>query len=412
MAFFIGNMIGVLLLGPFSDWFGRKTAYLTTVSLWMVFGISGYFATNRYVWLVIRFFCGAMSLSFNTAKSAYCFELTSGKWKSRVAHYFGELPWQLGHLTLGLLVYIIPNMQTLELFIGLSALIFMPLWFILPESPRWLISKGKLKEGQHVLLTACKWNKKPMDRVEKEIETFESGQKSEETERSGGMMHDLFKTPGVRRNSIVIIFCWLAFSMGYFGLIYNTPSFDANIYLVFVVPALMGIPVSLIQPYFDNKFGRKNMMTLPLVTAGILLLITTGIPKGDPIGNWSVIILAWFGTGCCGMAFGMGYIFTLELYPTLYRTTALGMASAGARIGSLLSPLIAMLSVIHPVLPLGVYGAVVFAAGISSILLWPETLNMHFTETLEECEELASTPNTWLKCSNIKKNKITPQNEP
>ena len=412
MAFFIGNMIGVLLLGPFSDWFGRKTAYLTTVSLWMVFGISGYFATNRYVWLVIRFFCGAMSLSFNTAKCAYCFELTSGKWKSRVAHYFGELPWQLGHLTLGLLVYIIPNMQTLELFIGLSALIFMPLWFILPESPRWLISKGKLKEGQHVLLTACKWNKKPMDRVEKEIETFESGQKSEETERSGGMMHDLFKTPGVRRNSIVIIFCWLAFSMGYFGLIYNTPSFDANIYLVFVVPALMGIPVSLIQPYFDNKFGRKNMMTLPLVTAGILLLITTGIPKGDPIGNWSVIVLAWLGTGCCGMAFGMGYIFTLELYPTLYRTTALGMASAGARIGSLLSPLIAMLSVIHPVLPLGVYGAVVFAAGISSILLWPETLNMHFTETLEECEELASTPNTWLKCSNIKKNKITPQNEP
>ena len=35
MAFFVGNMIGVLLLGPFSDWFGRKTAYMTTLSLWM-----------------------------------------------------------------------------------------------------------------------------------------------------------------------------------------------------------------------------------------------------------------------------------------------------------------------------------------------------------------------------------------
>ena len=38
-----------------------------------------------------------------------------------------------------------------------------------------------------------------------------------------------------------------------------------------------------------------------------------------------------------------------------------------------------MLSVVHPVLPLGVYGAVVLAAGVSSILLWPETLNMNFT---------------------------------
>ena len=97
------------------------------------------------------------------------------------------------------------------------------------------------------------------------------------------------------------------------------------------------------------------------------------------IGNWAVIILAWLGTCFCGMAFGMGYIFTLELFPTLYRTTALGMASAAARVGSLSSPLIAMLSVVHPVLPLGVYGAIVLAAGVSSILLWPETLNMNFT---------------------------------
>ena len=122
------------------------------------------------------------------------------------------------------------------------------------------------------------------------------------------------------------------------------------------------------------------------------------------IGNWAVIILAWLGTCFCGMAFGMGYIFTLELFPTLYRTTALGMASAAARVGSLSSPLIAMLSVVHPVLPLGVYGAIVLAAGVSSILLWPETLNMNFTETLEESETLASSPNTWLKCAS--KNKI------
>ena len=411
MTFFVGNMVGVLFLGSFSDWFGRKTAYMTTLTLWMIFGISGYFATNEYVWLVIRFFCGAMSLSFNTAKSVYCLELTSGKWRSRVAHWFGELPWQMGHLTLGFLVYIIPNMQYLELFIGLSAIIFMPLWYFLPESPRWLASKGKLDEAKKVLVTACKYNKKPIDKVEKEIQRIAIAQKDKEKEKNG-MMHDLFKTPGVRRNSIVIIFCWLAFSMGYFGLVYNTPSFDANIYLVFVVPAFIGLPVSVLQPYFDNKFGRKKMITAPLVTAGVLLLITTGIPRENAFGNWSIIVLAWVGTCCCGVAFGMGYIFTLELYPNLYRTTALGMASAGARVGSLLSPLIAMLSVVHSVLPLGVYGAIVLAAGISSVWLWPETLHTQFTETLEECEELASTPNPWLICGSSRSRKVKPHDEP
>ena len=129
------------------------------------------------------------------------------------------------------------------------------------------------------------------------------------------MIQDLFKSPGIRRNSIVMMFCWLAISIGHFGLIYNAPSFKANIDLVLIFPALMGIPVSIFQPYFDNRVGRKSMMTIPLVTAGILTIITTGIPKGDPIGNWSVIILASVSACCCGMGFGIGHIFTLELYP-------------------------------------------------------------------------------------------------
>ena len=408
MAFFGGEFIGGLLVGPFSDFFGRKTAYLTTLTLCMVFGVSGYFATNRYSWLVTRFLCGIMSLSFNTAKHAYCLELTSGKWKSRVAHYFGILPVHLGHLTLGYLVYMIPNMQYLEFIIGIAPLIFMPLWFVLPESPRWLISKGKLKKGNQVLLSARKWNKKPVDRVTEQVENFNLNQNNKETEWKGGIIQDLFKSPGIRRNSIVMMFCWLAFSIGYIGLLYNTPSsFDANIDLVLIFPALMGIPVSIFQPYFDNRFGRKSMMTIPLVTAGILILITTWIPQGDSIGNWSVIILASVSACCSGMGYGIGYIFTLELYPTLYRTTALGMASAAARVGSVLSTLIAMLSVIHHSLPLGIYGIIIFAAGISSILLWPETLNMNFPETLEECEELASTQNSWLKFSKITNKKTS-----
>lgn len=41
-------------------------------------------------------------------------------------------------------------------------------------------------------------------------------------------------------------------------------------------------------------------------------------------------------------------------------------ASAFARVGSLLSPFIAMLDVVNPVLPLVVYGVITFASGVSS----------------------------------------------
>ena len=78
-----------------------------------------------------------------------------------------------------------------------------------------------------------------------------------------------------------------------------------------------------------------------------------------------VIVLAWIGTVLCETAFGDGYTYTKELFPTSLRTTALGMGSAGARVGSLSSPFIAMLDTYSPTLPLVTYGIIVLLSGIA-----------------------------------------------
>ena len=91
---------------------------------------------------------------------------------------------------------------------------------------------------------------------------------------------DLMIYPAVRRNTICIWFCWFACFMGYFGLIYNTPAFDWNIYLVFVLPAILGLPQSLLMPFIENKIGRKLVVTLSLLIAGIMLMLTAIVPKG------------------------------------------------------------------------------------------------------------------------------------
>ena len=88
------------------------------------------------------------------------------------------------------------------------------------------------------------------------------------------------KLPATRRNALCMTLCWFAFSMGYFGLVYNTPAFDWNIYLVFVFPTFFMIPVSLSQPFMENRLGRKPVMTSTMVLAGLCLLLTSGVPKG------------------------------------------------------------------------------------------------------------------------------------
>ena len=313
-------------------------------------------------------------------------ELTSGSWRAKSQHWFHSLTWITGHLSLGLLVYLIPNMRNLELFIGLSALPFMVLWYLLPESPRWLLSKGRYDEAIEVIKVACKWNKMPMENIENF--TFPKSKV-----QGRGSIKDLMAYPAIRRNSICIWFCWFACVMGYYGLIYNTPAFDWNIYLVFIFPAILGLPQALLMPLIENKLGRKPVLTLSLFMSGSLLLLTTLVPKGMP-----VIILAWTSTVSCTFAFLVLYTYTKELFPTVLRTTGLGTASAAAQLGSAASPIVAMLDQINPVLPLIIYGVIVLTAAIFSLWLWPETNKKQMTETLEEAEEVAKAENPWVKC--------------
>ncbi len=42
------------------------------------------------------------------------------------------------------------------------------------------------------------------------------------------------------------------------------------------------------------------------------------------------------------------------------------------------------------------YGLMLFSAGIGSVWIWPETKEVHLIYTLEECERLATTENTWV----------------
>jgi OCT family organic cation transporter-like MFS transporter 4/5 len=285
-------------------------------------------------------------------------------------------------------------MKKLELILALGIIPYLSYTVILPESPRWLISKGRIPEAKKILAKALKMNKLPLSRLDKldKIKAFEK----ETSEKV--FFTDIFKYPGVRRNMICLAFCWFTFTMGYYGLIFNTPSFGWNLYITFCMPAFFTFPILAVQPFLENKLGRKPTMTSLMLFSGVLLLCTVAIPDGKFAHNWPIMVFAWIGTVSCSTAFGVGSVFTKDLFPTTHRTMALSMASASARIGSISSPFVAMLSVYNPIFGLTVYGCFLLVGGIISIWIWPDTKNTKVPDTLEESEKLASSKNTWLFC--------------
>lgn len=276
-------------------------------------------------------------------------------------------------------------MKTFELVMALAIVPFLALYFVIPESPRWLISKHRIDEAKAVLEKALKVNKMPLSL----LHHLDKVERKEEKSEKNVFVTDLLHFPGIRRNLICMALCWFCIAMANYGLIYNTPSFDWNVYITFVMPAFFSFPVLIVQPFIENKIGRKWLYTFLMAISGILLLCTLAIPKGMFPHNWPIMTFAWIGTISCNFALALGYVYGKELFPTTHRTLAVSTASACARLGGIASPYVALLEVYDPILVLALYGLFLIAGAGLSVFIWPDTNSRNIPGTLEECEEMS-----------------------
>ena len=69
--FFLGNMVGVFFLGFLADWYGRKRTLVIFSVLSAGVNAGVYFAPNKYIWLALRFLCGACLLGVATAQNIW-----------------------------------------------------------------------------------------------------------------------------------------------------------------------------------------------------------------------------------------------------------------------------------------------------------------------------------------------------
>ena len=73
-----------------------------------------------------------------------------------------------------------------------------------------------------------------------------------------------------------------------------------------------------------------------------------------------------------------------ELFPTSTRTACVGGCSTSGRIGGIVSPFIASLSLYVSWLPLVIFGTFAFISGTLVYLFLPETLGQALPETISE----------------------------
>ncbi|KAG7224926.1 hypothetical protein INR49_014842 [Caranx melampygus] len=367
-----GLLVGALVLGQMADRFGRRFVVLLSHLLLLLFGVGAAFSPNIYVYMVLRFMAGISSSGI--VANAF---VIGGEWSDSskfalctiICHSF----FPLGLMMVSGIAFLVRNWRVLQLVL-FSPLVLVVgiLYWILPESARWLITQGKKKEAIKEIRRAAKVNgrKVPEDLLDKlEVES---------TSKRGSML-DIFRISYLRKRAIIMSLVWFGTSLMYYGLTLNVGNFGLDIYLTQFIFGAVEIPARVgILPLLQ-RFGRRLCQAGVLFFGGAACLGILAIPTELPV---VVTVIAVLGKFAATASFSTVYVYTAELYPTVLRQNGVGLNSMCARVAGILAPLIRLLGVYHHTIPMLLYGIIPIVAGGFCLLL-PETCNVELQDHAE-----------------------------
>jgi putative MFS transporter len=380
---YLGQVFGGLTSGWLADKYGRVPVMVGNIILFSLMSFACVLAQDYWTLFAMRFVQGIGLGGEVPIANTYVSEFAKSKGRGRFV-LMQQMMFPVGLTTAGLVGYfVVPSWGWQSAFIlgGLPVLLALPMIRVLPESPRWLASRGRDAEA---------------DRVLTQIETLVSANGTvpmppipagvPPAVAAVGRFRDLFAGIYLKRTLSLWVLWFCAYGITYamtgwmpsiMRTIYHQPVSQSNLY-GFILN-IVGLCVLLTAVFTIDRIGRKLAFAGGFFLAAVPLLIAAFAPTLSALG---LAVLATLAFGAMGMIPGSLGMYTAENYPNHLRAIGNGATSVSQRLSSVISPF--LVGLILPVYGVGgVYGMfAVFAivGGITCALFSMETAG----KTLEE----------------------------
>ncbi|XP_022126181.2 organic cation transporter protein [Pieris rapae] len=377
-----GMFVAMLFTGILSDRFGRKAAVGLAATASCLFGILRAFSPNYAMYMAMHFFEAAFGGGLYPSAYVLAVELVGLKQRVIVSAMC-NMAFVVGVVLLALLAWFVNNWRTYILILYSPAIIVGLYVWLMNESARWLLSKGRKEDAIQTLKRAAKLNN--MDPNKLDLDALSDPLlKSDVTPDKKSQFSKAIRSSIIWKRLVVCSFLWLTCSLVYYGLSINSVSLSDNKYISFMLVTVVEIPAYIIVVIVLDKYGRKKTMVVNYMTCAVTSLLFAFLPKG----NWYSIVLYLIGKWSVTLTYSSVYIYVSEVFPTNMRQMLLSICSTSGRIGSLIAPLTPLLSHYHKSMPTVIFGGMCIICTMLVFLL-PETRNIRLPDTIEEAEELS-----------------------
>nr|KAG5711002.1 hypothetical protein BaRGS_013736 [Batillaria attramentaria] len=378
-----GLLGGSLILGALSDIIGRKKVMMIGLLGQFAVTIATAFVSSYEAFVALRFLATFFGMGFFLAAFVAGMELV-GPEQRTIAGIVIELFWATGLFIILLLAYLLRDWHHLQLAVSLFNVLFIPYFWLLPESPRWLVARGRIEEASAIVRHAARVNKADVSEKVLSLQDIQDDGPQQK-------FWHLFTSPVLILRCLIIFFNWCVVSMVYYGLGLNVGSLSGNLFLNFLYANIAETLSYVFCLLLLNRTGRRVLHCFTMLLGGVACVaIIFPVLYGDSSHDWITITLSMIGKFGASAAFAIIYVFSAELFPTMVRNSSMGASSVCARVGGIVSPYVATLNIyvggnFGIALPSMLFGGLSILAGVASLWL-PETKGRKLPESIEDAK--------------------------
>src|SRR5579862_5186239 len=354
-AFYVaGAVTGALGFGYLTDRWGRKRLFMITLALYLLATVATAFSVNAWMFFLFRFLAGAGIGGEYSAINSAIDELIPARVRGWVDLAING-SWWLGTATGALLslVFLDTKIFSIDLgwrlTFGLGAILGVGVLLtrrLLPESPRWLMIKGREDEAERIVSGV---ERRVADQTGERLDEVDETMTIHPREATGFMTIGRVLFGEYTGRTVLGLTMMSAQAFAYnavfftYGLVLTTFMHvgTANVGY-YIVPFAVGnyLGPLLLGPLFD-RVGRRAMLTLTHLAAGGVLLATAILFEQGALSSYTLTALWCVVFFFASAAASAAYLTVSEVFPLEIRAMAIAFFYAiGTGLGGIIGPIL------------------------------------------------------------------------